>query len=339
MKKSKIIGLALGFTALAAVSISTPIIFTACSSSTAENSLAKQIYNNYQSELNNALGNQAYYQLTSQNQPKVIEVIEKNLNQVNQALKSRSVDTENLDSTIWLRSLKFELETKLKLVNSNIRYLVVNSSDVMTMTNYNKSFQDSVYNIATNYDNKTDAITKIQELNGIIQYINDAHQNLKEGLEQHVTWSGVLAKHSIGSILQKLYVDVLQQVVTNTTPTLLIDGNIKGTIFTSNSNYNEWIKNKQNSKDKIEQLQKQAQDSLDSLINFLINDYYNGIQYGKSLGEDKLVFTVSTSIPNEEDNGFSYINKYIKGLGLNEENLNTKDIGIGFFRHSRTRNL
>ena len=72
-------------------------------------------------------------------------------------------------------------------------------------------------------------------------------------------------------------------------------------------------------------------------MNFLLGDYFKGIKYGRptNISEGKSInFEVATTSPNEEDNGFSIksgnTTKYIKGLGLDETDLNTKDIGIGF---------
>lgn len=350
MKKSLLTALnfSLGILGVSAIAGATAITLTSCTQNTSgyDKSITKQLNAQYNSELSVALGNKAYYQLTKENQPKVVSVINKYLDQVNNII----AETENsfkLDESIWLRAFQYELQTKKKLVESNIRYIIVNSYDQMIMTNYSKSFQNTIKKVAgqwMNGSNPVSANDRINQLTAIDTYITDIHNNLQEGLEVGTTWSGVLAKHTIGSMLQMLYDAELQQMAfpsaNGMTVTNLNEASLKGTLFTNNTNYATWKTSSTedaNAKKSIDELVNKTQNDLDSLMNFLLGDYFKGIKYGRptSISEGKSInFTVVDQSPNEEDNGFSAksgsATKYIKGLGLDKTDLETKDIGIGF---------
>ncbi len=354
MKKSLLTALnfSLGILGVSAIAGATAITLTSCTQNTSgyDKSITKQLNAQYNSELQDALGNKAYYQLTKDNQPKVVSVINKYLDQVNNII----AETENsfkLDESIWLRGFQYELQTKKKLVESNIRYIIVNSYDQMIMTNYSKSFQKTIANAADqwmNGKNPVSANDRINQLTAIDTYITDIHNNLQEGLKVGTTWSGVLAKHTIGSMLQMLYDAELQQIAAPSTSSAdgsmklanLNNATLKGSLFTKNANYDTWKTKSQedaNTKKSVDDLVNKTQDDLDKLMNFLLGDYFKGIKYGRptNISEGKSInFEVATTSPNEEDNGFSIksgnTTKYIKGLGLDETDLNTKDIGIGF---------
>lgn len=354
MKKSLLTALnfSLGILGVSAIAGATAITLTSCTQNTSgyDKSITKQLNAQYNSELSVALGNKAYYQLTKDNQPKVVSVINKYLDQVNNII----AETENsfkLDESIWLRGFQYELQTKKKLVESNIRYIIVNSYDQMIMTNYSKSFQKTIKNAAgqwMNGKNLVSANDRINQLTAIDTYITDIHNNLQEGLEVGTTWSGVLAKHTIGSMLQMLYDAELQQIATPSTSSAdgsmklanLNNATLKGSLFTKNANYDTWKTKSQedaNTKKSVDDLVTKTQDDLDKLMNFLLGDYFKGIKYGRptSISEGKSInFEVVNTSPKEEDNGFSIKfgsdTKYIKGLGLDSKDLETKDIGIGF---------
>lgn len=189
MKKSLLTALnfSLGILGVSAIAGATAITLTSCTQNTSgyDKSITKQLNAQYNSELSVALGNKAYYQLTKDNQPKVVSVINKYLDQVNNII----AETENsfkLDEGIWLRGFQYELQTKKKLVESNIRYIIVNSYDQMIMTNYSKSFQKTIKNAADqwmNGKNPVSANDRINQLTAIDTYITDIHNNLQEGLE------------------------------------------------------------------------------------------------------------------------------------------------------------
>lgn len=350
MKKSLLTALnfSLGILGVSAIAGATAITLTSCTQNTSgyDKSITKQLNAQYNSELSVALGNKAYYQLTKENQPKVVSVINKYLDQVNNII----AETENsfkLDESIWLRGFQYELQTKKKLVESNIRWIIVNSYDQMIMTNYSKSFQKTIKNAADQWMNGSNLVSandRINQLTAIDTYITDIHNNLQEGLEVGTTWSGVLAKHTIGSMLQMLYDAELKQIATSAangmTVANLNEATLKGSLFTNNESYKTWKTSSTedaNAKKSVEELVTKTQNDLDSLMNFLLGDYFKGIKYGRP-GASKvgttINFTVATTSPNEEDNGFSVksgsATKYIKGLGLDSDDLDTKDIGIGF---------
>lgn len=298
--------------------------------------VAKQLYSDYNNELTNAVGT-GYYQVTKDNQQQVKDVVSKYLDYTNDLINRlnsyQSTITSNqrdnyLDLNIWLRGIQFGLSTKLKLLNANIRYLIANNSDSLIMTNYHKTFHRYVLNSANSYNGQS-VEQKTQDLKDINKYINDIYSNLQEGLENNVTWSGVLAKHTIGSLLQSLYQNELAQFAKGEITSLK---NLTGSLF-KNNNYTNWA-NENGNPQEVTTLVDECQASLDKLMNFIMNDYYNGIQYGKTTGENTLSFTLVTNVPKEEDNSFSIkvgnTTKYITGLGLSDANLNTKDIGIGF---------
>lgn len=354
MKKSLLTALnfSLGILGVSAIAGATAITLTSCTQNTSgyDKSITKQLNAQYNSELQDALGNKAYYQLTKDNQPKVVSVINKYLDQVNNII----AETENsfkLDESIWLRGFQYELQTKKKLVESNIRYIIVNSYDQMIMTNYSKSFQKTIKNAADqwmNGKNLASANDRINQLTAIDTYITDIYNNLQEGLEVGTTWSGVLAKHTIGSMLQMLYDTELKQIAAPSTSSAdgsmklanLNNATLKGSLFTKNANYDAWKTKSQedaNTKKSVDDLVTKTQNDLDSLMNFLLGDYFKGIKYGRptSISEGKSInFEVVNTSLREEDNGFSIKSgsdtKYIKGLGLDSKDLETKDIGIGF---------
>ncbi|MDE5617838.1 MAG: DUF885 domain-containing protein [Ureaplasma sp.] len=348
LKAKKIIFLsALGLLASSVVAGSV-LSLTSCGKSEAQLKyelslgVAKTLYSDYNTELSNAVGTAGggYYQVTKSNEQQVINVVNKYLNETNNLInkldsyQSNNMSTDDmnnfLDLNIWLRGIQFELETKLKLLNAKIRYLISGSYDQLLMTNYHKQFNSSVLSVANSYSSITpeQKATQLQNLN---KYINDIYSNLEEGLQNNVTWSGVLAKHTIGALLQGLYQDELVTFASTTT----VGGkltNITGNLF-NNQQYLDWAADNGNP-EAVAKLIQECQSSLDKLMNFLLTDYYNGIKYGKSPGEDSLSITVSNTNPNEEDNSFSLKKDggtiYISGLGLNTYNLNTNDIGIGF---------
>lgn len=350
MKKSLLTALnfSLGILGVSSIAGATAITLTSCTQNTSgyDKSITKQLNAQYNSELQDALGNKAYYQLTKDNQPKVVSVINKYLDQVNNII----AETENsfkLDESIWLRGFQYELQTKKKLVESNIRYIIVNSYDQMIMTNYSKSFQKTIKNAADQWMNGSNLVSandRINQLTAIDTYITDIHNNLQEGLEVGTTWSGVLAKHTIGSMLQMLYDAELKQIAFPSANGISVkdlnEATLKGTLFTSNVNYATWKTSSTedaNAKKSVDELVTKTQNDLDKLMNFLLGDYFKGIKYGRptSISEGKSInFEVVNTSPKEEDNGFSIKSgsdtKYIKGLGLDSKDLDTKDIGIGF---------
>ncbi|MDE5651624.1 MAG: DUF885 domain-containing protein [Ureaplasma sp.] len=305
-------------------------------------SVAKKLYSDYNTELNDAVGTGGgYYQVTSSNEQQVIDVVNKYLNETNNLIeklnsnRSSNMNDDDmnnfLDLNIWLRGIQFELQTKLKLLNAKIRYLISGSYDQLLMTNYHKQFNSSVLSVANSWDSAT-VEQKTTELQNLNKYINDIYSNLEEGLQNNVTWSGVLAKHTIGALLQGLYQNELVSFATNSAVGSKLT-NLSGTLF-KNQKYTDWA-TKNSNPEEVAKLVDECQASLDKLMNFLLTDYYNGIQYGKSSNENSLSITVSTTNPNEEDNSFSLKKAdgstvYISGLGLNTADLNTKDIGIGF---------
>lgn len=296
--------------------------------------VAKKLYQDYKNELMNAFGDSTYLQVTSENEQQVKDVVNKYLRETNYLIdylnqQTQSMSKDNfIDLNIWLRGIQFELSTKLKLLDANIRYLIASINDSFEMTNYHKSFHNNVLRVATGYNSKT-VVEKETELKNIKKYISDVQSNLQQGLENGVTWSGVLAKHTIGSLLQSLYSNELIKFAKGEISSLK---NISGSLFKSDA-YTNWA-NQNGNPENIANLVNECQSQLDTLINFIMGEYYDGIKYGKTNGEDSLSFTPSTSKPNEEDNSFSIkdgsTTKYIVGLGLNEANLNTKDIGVGF---------
>lgn len=351
MKKKFSFLINLGLSILGASSIvgATAVTLTSCADKTSayDKSITKTLYNQYNSELASAMGNQMYYQLTKENQPKVVNLINKYLDTVNKAI-SATENTFNLDESIWLRSFQYELQTKKKLVESNIRYIIVNSSDQMNMTNYSKQFQRQMVSAASSWGN-VNVNTKINQLNGVNTYINDVYNNLNEGLQNGTTWSAVLAKHTIGSMLQMLYSTELNSIANSSNVNDLKEGKLKGSLFTKDQGFTTWKSQTNNvsdeQKQQVEDLVNTVQQSLDKLMNFLINTYFPGIKYGNEIPSStrtdtpktvQLDFAVSQSNPNEEDNGFmssgtgSSSKKYIKGLGLSADDLTVKDIGIGF---------
>jgi len=103
MKKSLLTALnfSLGILGVSAIAGATAITLTSCTQNTSgyDKSITKQLNAQYNSELQDALGNKAYYQLTKENQPKVVSVINKYLDQVNNII----AETENsfkLDESI-----------------------------------------------------------------------------------------------------------------------------------------------------------------------------------------------------------------------------------------------
>ena len=335
-----------------AISAATAVSLASCTSTTSgyDKSIAKQLYNAYNSEYSAAMGDQMYYQLTAENQPKVTTITQNYLSKVNSVINAVG-ETFGLDEQIWLRSFKFYLQTKLKLLQSNIRYVIVDSSDMLSMTNYATTFQSQISKAASNYYSSSgDALsydTVTANLNGVNQYINEILANLKEGLADGTTWSGVMAKHTIGSILQQLYAADLGTWAAKDESTR---GDLKsvltGTLFTSNETKDKWLKTLSDTtqQSKINTLLTTVQTSLDTLTKYLMNDYFSGIKYGNEYKTDNdastngtmsLEYSVSTSKkPSEEDNGFSYTSGsttyYISGLGLSANDLTVKDIGIGF---------
>lgn len=350
MKKKFSFLINLGLSILGASSIvgATAVTLTSCADKTSayDKSITKTLYNQYNSELASAMGNQMYYQLTKENQPKVVNLINKYLDTVNKAI-SATENTFNLDESIWLRSFQYELQTKKKLVESNIRYIIVNSSDQMNMTNYSKSFQRQMISAASSWGN-VNVNTKINQLNGVNTYINDVYNNLNEGLQNGTTWSAVLAKHTIGSMLQMLYSTELNSIASTNNGTGIDDlktGKLEGSLFTDDSGFKQWKQNSSgvdaSQKQQVEDLVETVQQSLDKLMNFLITTYFPGIKYGNEISSGtssdtsktvQLDFSIVTQNPNEEDNGFvsTGSKKYIKGLGLSADDLTVKDIGIGF---------
>ncbi len=300
-------------------------------------SVAKKLYSDYNNELFNVIGD-GIWQVTKDNEQQIKDVVSKYLDYTNDLINRLNANQSTINSTemnnfidlnVWLRGIQFELQTKLKLLNANIRYLISDINDTFSMTNYHKTFNRHVLAAANNYDGKT-VESKRTELQNINKYINDVYSNLKEGLENDVTWSGVLAKHTVGQLLQNLYQNELVKFAKGEITSLK---NISGSLFKSNS-YVNWA-NQNNNPEDIANLVNECQTSLDKLMNFIMTDYYNGIKYGKTASENSLSFNLVPSNPNEEDNSFSIkvnntTTKYISGLGLNEGNLNTNDIGIGF---------
>lgn len=334
-----------------AISAATAVSLASCTSTTSgyDKSIAKQLYNAYNSEYSAAMGDQMYYQLTAENQPKVTTITQNYLSKVNSVINAVG-ETFGLDEQIWLRSFKFYLQTKLKLLQSNIRYVIVDSSDMLSMTNYATTFQSQISKAASNYYSSSgDALsydTVTANLNGVNQYINEILANLKEGLADGTTWSGVMAKHTIGSILQQLYATDLGTWVAKDESTR---GDLKsvltGTLFTSDSTKTKWVESlsDKTQQSNINKLLDTVQTSLDTLTKYLMNDYFSGIKYGNKYEKSNdastdatmsLEYKVSTTKLSEEDNGFSYTSGnttyYISGLGLSTDDLTVKDIGIGF---------
>ncbi len=73
-------------------------------------------------------------------------------------------------------------------------------------------------------------------------------------------------------------------------------------------------------------------------LYYLTNDYYKNINYGMATGEETYKLSKSEILTDKEDNGYlhNFENKtyYLNGLGLSDNDLNQKDIGLGFMSNS-----
>ncbi len=319
----------------------TPILAVSCSDSGSATTVSteaadmkvNQLVKEYRSEFNNAAG--GLY--TDKELPKLKEIVQKYLDKANLYLYADL----SIDGKIWLNSFIDELETKMAVLDSNMHYLIVDGNK-LGFTAYNN---DVAYTINW-YVSKVNALAEItnppaegekpatqeqidaaqEDIKSYLQeldkYIDACTTNLTAGKTSNTTLSQVMLKHVMGNLLQYDFMSGIMDKfaekgskpskaeVENVLP-------IQSTLATAEV---------ASSNDKILQL-----------IKFLADDYYPAVSYGGPNNTTNKTYTLNvvTNKPEEEDNGFVFkkegeSDKYIAGLGLTNDDLNTNDVGVGF---------
>ena len=329
---------------IAGTILGSSLALTSCSSNEKVNSFDKQVsdlVSEYRNELDNAINDPIYGMYTDTEKPNIITVCDFYLFKANE-MKTEHGSDLSIDGQIWLDSLIDEIQVKKQLVESDIHYLLTDQWDGLIFTNYqgvlNSYISDGIKNFLSSNIQTTKA--NLTAFDGLLTKIET---NLKTGLSKGITMSAVMVKHAIGSLLQSCFTDVLDYYVTKGSAPTAAD-------LQSQNLYpcSRLIKS-QNITDA--DLVKQCLDvdkHLFRVLKYICTTYYSGIQYGwyktpSTTGETKTqqkadatttshkyTLTIQTSKPNEEDNGYSYKGKFLSGLGLDTNDLNTKDIGIGF---------
>lgn len=325
--KTKMFGILGGVTLLA-----TPLVVVSCSGSTTvaaqqfvdENVSA--LVQEYNSEYKKAAGGNKYFQYTDDNKGKIIDVVKQYLK------KADIMQYANLsvDGRIWLNSFVDQLETKLQLLESDIHYLIITNFDTLAFTNYRNQVARYISTAINNLRKASQAPAANAELDAITTFLTAVMKNLTDGLSKNITVSKVIMKHAIGNLLQQSFMrPILDLYVKNgTKPT-------KDQIKTQNLLP---FKSTVADASKVEA----TNDKLFEFIKYITGDYYNGIKYGGT-HNSTYTLTIQDNNPNEEDNGYitskDGTNKYIAGLGLSTQDLEAKDVGVGFIPNGNGKKI
>lgn len=315
--------------------IATPLTIVSCSSGSQIPSNSKigqeisVLTNEYRTQLDGVIkAPREFYQYTSDDLNNLLDVCNKYLSKAHDIIQNNN--NLNIDETIWIKSLIEEIEVKKQIFDSKIHLLIVDKNDRLAFTNYSGVLTNSIntaFNKFESYVKNNDIETALNYLNEFKSFITKIKMNLKEGQNEKITMSGVMTKHSLGNLFQNSFRKILEYYVDNSSSTPTFNDLETNNLLP----FTAIAKNNDISDSNTLQIIKTIDQFLMQFLNYLTNDYYASIEYGRSDNKNTpYQLSVLSNDPNEEDNGFSYKNKYIQGLGLSTTDLNTKDVGVGF---------
>lgn len=330
---------------IAGTILGSSLALTSCSNEKV-NPFDKQVsdlVSQYRSALDSAISDPNYGMYTDKEVPEIQKVCSDYLTKAND-MKKNNINDLSIDGQIWLDSLIDEIQVKQQLVSSNIHYLLTDQWDDLIFTNYQGILNSYISDGINNFLSKNDQ-TSIDNLNVFDGLLTKIETNLKAGLSKGITMSAVMVKHAIGSLLQSCFTNVLDYYAQHKSTAITLSVLQSNGLFPCTKLIND---QKRTGKDLVAKCLSVDQ-HLFKVLNYICNTYYPSIKYGwykntatsggagttTPTTSHKYTLTVTTSKPNEEDNGYSYNkNTFISGLGLSTTDLNTKDIGIGFMNDS-----
>lgn len=329
----------------------TSLILTSCSKNNFDqinyDKNVSELVNSYRNELNTYIkGDSDYYIYNDDKVPGLLKICDDNLLKANQ-IKNNNWNSLSIDGQIWLDSLIDEISIKKQMIESNIHYLLIDKYDNLIFTNYHSTLSNQIKNAIDTFlkykaDGSFDLDATISSANDFNNFLNIVIENLTTGMEKGITLSGVIIKHAIGNLFQTCFVNILNYYAQNSTQEISYDTLVNNNLLPFSCQLDKASGLSDAELSTLKELANNLdQNLITNFLNFICNKFYASINYGRSdIGNYQL--KIMSTNPNEEDNGYIYKNndeiKYISGLGLNNDDLNTKDIGIGFMKSHEENN-
>lgn len=353
-----------------AISVPTAITLTSCSNSKDQNPVLS-LYSSYLQAKQNLIPNQ--YGLVDQTQKQqIINNLESYIKQfetLEQQANNKQLDL-NINQTVWLDSILFDLNQELKNYQLNIDWLgsiPTDNAKVYPCDAFNNYVVNNA-NDALDLDTKIDTnnvSNGIKKLNDYVNFLKQLQTNFTNGMNNQVAQSIIVQRLFIANLLTNLYANELEYwAQPNNNPSdnsqykaISIDEIINGPKTTKN-NYiktNYLMKNVQSVesssvsntlKEEYKNAATAAQNQLNSFMEFFVNDYFN-----KAIASDSTFGFGGTTRPflykteptttsnNDKEVERTYADKSGKnklyGMGLTTQDLTTKNVGLGFMKNSK----
>lgn len=331
MKLKKLLTGTLVFAGLVGV-VSTPLLVVSCSDSQKvvfnyDDKKVSEVVDAYRREFDKAANAGTFFCYTDEQVPQIISVIDEYI----EIAGNMSFYNLSVDGRVWLDSFMDELLVKKQLVESNIHYLIITPWYQLGFTNYSGWLANKISWTIQKVSNENLDDSKIPEIEKLLTefnaFIANVQKNLTDGLAKGVTISLVMAKHAIGNLLQQGFM------------TPFLDKQMEGASINSyqaasDADILPFRNTKLNS-----ELVENANKGVLGLVQYLTQTYYKGIKYGGNSTEIGKAYTLTKKIATdviEEDNGYQWVDQQSKivykfsNLGLSEQDLEQKDIGLGF---------
>ncbi len=341
MKKKVLNGLLMGGIGLLAMSSVAAVTLTSCESSqtTPAQDATMKLYNEYNEAVANAVGNQTGY-ITKDKADAVIQVMDNYISQA-QTLNDQIQESGSVDEQIWISSVLFQLQSE-KLSVTTEAYLL----GAPIGGNIISAYSNDVVDYASYFDYGKNLASWTGRINTFEGVLSAVSKNFEEGLAKNTTLSGIMVKLFVSNTLQKLYGPQLDAYVkTGLTATAITSSKESTNLITvlgKSTYFQDKVKGLKKSAisdaDKATLLKtaEAADAKIDAYLTFLVTKYWYGVSYGWNTGATPDAFGLSVVVKGntgEATNTFEVAgdqSNTIKGLGLTQTDLNTKDIGIGF---------
>ncbi len=363
MKKKVLNGLLVGGIGLLAMSSIAAVTLTSCAqtSPTTKGSNNKEIvpplnatqmekatvelYNQYNRDLTEAIGNSTGY-ITHDKVSTVTPVMDKYKSLVDQ-LQTQINKSGTTDEKIWIDSVKVQLQIERLSVDTKAYLLGAPIGGDILSADPNEIVSYAEYvGYGETYD---DWLSSIETFATVISAVQS---NFDQGAKEGATLSGIMLKLFAQHTIKNLYANQLAKYLDNaikTNSSTPVTAENFETALGKADYFSSYVKNIPDSKLTAEQkttLTAKAQDAdakIDSFVKFLLTTYWQAVDFGwtpkvngekSSSNQDEFkIEVVNAGATGERMNSYKVSGtspKAIKGLGITQKDLDTKDVGIGF---------
>ncbi|NQZ28817.1 MAG: DUF885 family protein [Mycoplasmatales bacterium] len=259
----------------------------------------------------------SYTPLTKANQPKFkanIEKFEKKVAQFEEKI-GRANLYEN-DYGVWLESFKYQLSLEKEGYEVNSRVLGANPANgyFKPINTFWNPINDLAEYVSSDLDtsNKEDVNKRIEDLKNTLKVIEGLEENFKEGLKSGTTFSGVYTRQILNDLMDVWGDGTIDKTKNNNFTTVYLK-TIKTSKLDASIKSSYKIEN-----DKLI-------DKVNEFMKFMTTDYWKGIKFGISKTSDH-----TKAFTTDKGRTSASVAETTTDPGLTKEDLETKDVGIGF---------